>query len=493
MKRLLPIGIVALAALTVLPACNSKLDDTDDTIMAQSVAVNAFRLSEDNKIMAHLDTVFFAVDLISKSIYNADSLPYGSPTNKLVPVVSVGDMVSVIEFTVSRPDKPDTIYDYLAHPADSIDFSNGPVKMRVVSGNGLVEMTYNVQVNVHEVEPDSLIWGDAAIRTLPTKFTAATRQKTSANSSAIYCLTETGGRYCLAKAPAPDGEWEMDYVQMPPRAVTNSFTAAENRLYILGVDDTAEGNALYYSEDGGQSWTPTPIHMENIYGALGAGVCGPLYTEGQWLLASSSTSALIPLPQGMPVAQYSNPAYYSFPLSTGTQLLIVGGVDSDGNPCGAWSYDGNGWVRLSAPFAAAYRQMNLISFVSFTVNNALIPREWPTMYAFGGRNVDGHIERTVYRSTDYGMTWKEAPSMQQIPETITLGFGAQAFVYNRTLLPSRSADTWEPIAPRSRATRPIESWECPYIYVFGGYNESVATYNTIWRATLNRLTFKPMQ
>jgi hypothetical protein len=38
----------------------------------------------------------------------------------------------------------------------------------------------------------------------------------------------------------------------------------------------------------------------------------------------------------------------------------------------------------------------------------------------------------------------------------------------------------------------VESWECPYIYLFGGYNDQGALLPYVWRGVYNRLTNYPL-
>ena len=45
----------------------------------------------------------------------------------------------------------------------------------------------------------------------------------------------------------------------------------------------------------------------------------------------------------------------------------------------------------------------------------------------------------------------------------------------------------------SRASEAITSWECPYIYMFGGEFSNGLISNTVWRGVINRLSFKPLQ
>jgi hypothetical protein len=59
-------------------------------------------------------------------------------------------------------------------------------------------------------------------------------------------------------------------------------------------------------------------------------------------------------------------------------------------------------------------------------------------------------------------------------------------------LPARKLPVWfmiaAPVASRSIPT----TWDCPYIYLFGGENASGGLMKYIWKGAINRLTFKPL-
>ena len=124
--------------------------------------------------------------------------------------------------------------------------------------------------------------------------------------------------------------------------------------------------------------------------------------------------------------------------------------------------------------------------------------------AIGGKKADGTLTNDVYISFDNGVNWKIGDDLIQLPDYIPESFGAQAFVVNSTL--TRSANSgWEQYAPKplpvwwtidygvsTRASQAITSWECPYIYMFGGYSSQGTLFNNIWKGVINRLTFKPL-
>lgn len=112
-------------------ACNE--DSDAPTILNGGAAVTSFSLSENNNILSNLDSVYFSIDLDKARIYNADSLPYGTRINKLIPVI-VTTGVSVAELHIPRGNNlPDSIMNYLTNSTDSVDFSHGDVILHLVS------------------------------------------------------------------------------------------------------------------------------------------------------------------------------------------------------------------------------------------------------------------------------------------------------------------------------------------------------------------------
>lgn len=104
-----------------------------------------------------------------------------------------------------------------------------------------------------------------------------------------------------------------------------------------------------------------------------------------------------------------------------------------------------------------------------------------------------------------GLNWKLADDLMQLPDYIPAMGNAQALVFSRTLVsrggnsdwidyPSKQLPSWWEIynPVYSRVAQPTTKWECPYIYLFGGYDNNGSLYNSIWRGVINRLSFKPV-
>lgn len=507
MKKFTAICLAAVTAVLFFARCNSDSTYPNEEI-SSSVAVYSFSLSADDSIMAHLDTVFFSINLDKGTIFNADSLPYGTKVDKLVPRIRMLETVSIATLTVpANGSAEESVHDYLTNPGDTIDFTN-PVYLDVKSPDGLVSRRYTITVNVHKLVSDSLVWDKAAFRTLPSSLTDLTGQRTASTADGLYCLTTDGASWCMAHtAHAFADQWEYSVPALPAGVVLESFTGSSDALYILG-----EGGALYRSADGGRTWTDTSCRWSNIYGCVGDAVLGNVVNGGSWTYTRYPAGGCdgTPMPAGMPVTGTSQLVDFTFPLSGTSQAVMVGGVRADGAFTGAvWAYDGANWAQLNGNFALPLRGVTLMPFYAFRTSNTLVATEYSLIMAVGGIDTDDVVNDSVYVSTDYGLTWAKAADLMQLPDYVPPFYGAQAFV-EETTLGSRSASGWtdmpfaytlpagmivmqEEAVSVSRANKPVTTWECPFIYLFGGYDREGEFYDTLWRATLNRLTFKPIQ
>lgn len=504
MKKLTFLSLAAMFATTAFIGCNSDYTPAENT--SSSIVVYSFNLSKDDSVLANLDTVFFSIDLDRRKIYNADSLPYGTKIDRLIPVIKMLETVPSATLTVHRANGTDTVYNYLTNSTDTIDFSNGPVILDVISPSGAVKGSYSIYVNVHKLKSDSLVWSNTAKRTLPSSLAVPNKQKTIQTVDGVYCLTTDCDSYSMAFATTPaDDNWDIYTVTLPEGADINSLSASDDALYILANKE------LYSSADGGKSWTSTGEQWCYIYGGYTTHAIGVKEIDGIYHFVDyPATVEPIATPKDMPIADTSVPVPFIFPMSGSTQIVLVGGTLADGSLSNStWAYDGERWAKISnTPLPKSLKGVTVVPFFAFKTNNAYIATKYPILLAFGGTDNTSN-NRTVYISSNYGMTWAEGGESVQLPEYVPSMAYSQAYVFNSVLTSRAYYDFWQEFAtsyriptsailetvftPTSRAGEIIESWECPYIYVFGGVSIDNQTYNTLWRATLNRLTFKPLQ
>lgn len=505
MKKQTILSLATLWAASMFVGCNSDYTPAENT--TSCVAVYSFGFAADDSVLLNLDTVFFSVDLERARIFNADSLPYGTRINKLVPRVVTAETASGINFIARTASGQDTVYNYVTNPDDTIDFSQSPVYLDIVSLSGTATRRYTIDVNVHKVKSDSLAWSTPWLTKIPGMYDTPTAQKTVENASGVYTLTTDGSAWVLAHAYAPERPTSGSTITMPEDEMQiESFTATDDAFYILG-----RSGQLYVTHNRLQ-WEPTHQQWHAIYGAYGSRLLGVRSVDGHYEAVEypANPDATPILPEGMPVEGTSVPVAFSFPMSSSEQIIIVGGRTADGTLSPhTWGFDGTAWTRLSTkPLPEGLSEMTVVPFFTFKVNQLFVATEYAVMLAFGGQSSTG-LSRTVYMSWDYGMKWVKASTLMQLPEAIPTMRGAQAYVYNLTFddygtSPSRSGDGWQPldysprlpygamIVPPSRATTPVESWECPYIYLYGGYDAQGVLQPHIWRGTINRLEFKPL-
>lgn len=472
-----------------------------------SCAVTGFNLVKDDSILAHLDSVFFSIDLPTGEIYNADSLPVGTKVDKLLVNITAAT-VSGCDLTYRIPGTDrDTTVSYIENQKDSINFADGPVKMKVTSYNGLATYEYTIKVNVHTVEPDTLYWAEAARRALPTSLRAPVKQKTVSIGDKVFCVVSDGSASTLAVSEDLYSDvWTITDVVLPAGADIESFSSSSDALYILD-----ESGNLFTSVDGA-SWEATGERMTHIYGGYGDKLLGVLNDGSGWQQVSYPDGALSPLPAGCPVSGTSNLVTYETKWSASLLAIMLGGCDVEGNLTGAaWGYDGTSWTRLSARDIDPMEGVAIFPYSTPRVSSTNFSvTERSALIAMGGRyDILGGscaVADTIYISYDQGLNWAPASSYLQFAKTVPGFYGAQAIVCPTQLSVSRTvSDGWDMIPTRrlpawaspipfvsSRVSTAIDEWDCPYIYLFGGYDANGQLRNSLWRGVIRRFTFRPL-
>lgn len=497
MKIFFPFSIIIAACLAAcFSSCNSDDDDEDWEMLTYSnVSVKTFKLGKNDSILEHLDTVFFSIDLDAARIFNADSLPMGTRTNGLT--VSIGlPEVSRAMIYFDGKDGRDSL-DYMTQSTDTIDFSRGPAILSLTSIDGLATRDYTINVNVHKSNPDSLVWGRTAIRRLPTDLQAMISNRTVELDGTYYCLTASNSEANIATTDNLQADWDIYPVALPQGAVINTFSAGNHTLYIIGASST-----LYASTDGGHSWAATTARMSHIYGAYGSELLGTIRRADGSYVAISYPSQTDPetaptLPDGCPVSGTSNLMVYTTEWSAQPMAITTGGLDARGSLTGAsWAYDGNQWACISIVAGTPRQGMAVVPYFAYRTDEYWVVRDYSVLIAFGGANSRGQNDNSLWMSFDRGVHWSPGPASLQLPDFLPALRFSSAFVESQTLTAgSRSASSlWAeypvPAIP-ARAMVNYE-WECPYIYVVGGYTTDSRTANTIWRGAINRLTFRPL-
>lgn len=497
------IGIVVSASVI---GCNESASP-DAEITYRSTLVKSFSISKNNKILNNLDSVFFSIDLVNGQIFNADSLPYGTDVSKLVVSIST-DACSVIELNVPRKNAADTVINYRSNSTDSINFANGPVGLHLVSYDGQAERDYTIRVNVHQVEPDSLYWNLLAMRTLPSTTDYPYDQRSVTAGDKVVCVTRDLERgYCVAVSDDPSSDdWEMYMTDFGGTPQIESLTAAGEVLYI------PVNGVLYRSEDYGRTWNSTGVEISAIYGSYRDKVLGLKAEsedgEGKYYYVIYPGGRQGEVPADFPVTGIRSMVYLSSEWSDSEQALIAGGMTQRGEySSSVWGYDGSHWAKMTDRFPIKASDMAVFNYrVAETDTVKWTTKEYFSLIAVGGMTEDG-INKDVYISKDMGLNWKKGDDLLQLPDYIPPMYKSDAIVLDTKMTATSRSGMWASYDPKplpawctvsqvrspSRAVSPIEEWDCPYVYLFGGYDAIGGLCNTIWRGVINRLTFKPLQ
>lgn len=180
-------------------------------------------------------------------------------------------------------------------------------------------------------------------------------------------------------------------------------------------------------------------------------------------------------------------------------VILYGGLSAEGEASSAvWAYDGTNWADINESTLPALEAPMMVQYVVYRdTPRPFIQREFEVWLMFGGFYESGEMNREVYVSYDNGVRWSLAPDAMQLSDKVpTLG-GADLIVAYSPLTTDLS-EAWTPMPQtKTRASYTIDgtdvTWQCPYLYIFGGYNPYPGnSLNTnIYRGVLQRLKFTP--
>lgn len=507
MRKLIPIyAILTALTLIVSASCNSSDNgDSEPTVLSANTLVTSFSLQENDSVMTLLDSIPFSIDVNKRLIYNPDSLPKGTNITRLVPSITLASATSVGEISITgATTMADTTFTYSASATDSIDFT-GRVTLTVKAADGISTKEYLLKVNVHQVESDSLYWNKLSRRNLPGSLTDPEAQKTVSANGTTYCLVAEGGRYTISSSTdISTNNWNKQTVSFAFVPDVNSLTATDCALYLLST-----GGSLYKSTDGGLNWSATGKRYHSLIAGYGSTLLGVAATDNGYFttaLTDGGEETSTPAAKDFPVKGFSQAIAYNSSWGLSEMLFMVGGEMADGNLTGAtWGYDGKQWESIGNRQLPKLSGMTLVSYYYFQRTTSGTYTQFPVVMAMGGRAADGKLSNKVYISYNNGLDWKLGDELLQLPDYMPDFYGAQAIVSTTTFEATRAASVWQPIAPRhlpvwlmvddapaTRTASPVTSWDCPYIYVFGGYSAGGTLHNSIWKGVVNRLTFKPI-
>ena len=445
-------------------SCLGGSDKLDEWLMGNA-QISTFSLKSDS--ISALENVKFAIDQVNGLIFNRDSMPFGTRIDEFKVIASVGfdSPLGVRELLIIEQATGDTIKSI----EDSISFA-APVLMTVTAYDGISTKAYEVKLNVHQVNPDTMVWEKYA-----DIFPGRTFQDMKALLFKDSCYLYVIGNsvYELYKSDIEDlNKWEkLDLKGFPNRAVLSQMTLFQDSL--LSV--ISEGGALYFSSDG-QDWTQAAIGLpikallgflpESTVSSRNDVLCAIVEADGD--LRFTTIDKQLECVQGQIV-----PA--TFPLSGFGQfhyetmyfprLAIAAGRDAKNSVSDkAWAtMNGLSWALLTNPKKTfSVREGASFFYYGFA------------FFLIGGMADYGLGLKDIHFSVDQGVTWYE-----------------QYYVYNEELEDYELNSIYlmpEEFSARGFASVIVD--KANYILLFGGKaRPDTNVLNEIWRGRINRLGF----
>lgn len=475
---------ITMAAST---ACNKDKDSDDPiyvyTTSSSSTLVSSFSLQANTDVMNSLDSVFFTIDPERNMIYNADSLPVGTNISALKVKMTFNSSIGSAIFHIYDANHTKTDYEYSTTSSESIDFRYGVV-LTVNSADGLHTKEYSVKVNVHQVEPDSIVWPVSARRDLPGSADENYHMGSAELGGVYFCLLQNSNGYVLSNAYSPMGPWTQVDIDWGFEPDVTTLTSSDETLYILDVN----GNLYTLNND---TWQATGIKWHSIIGGYQncvLGITDEPYCYDEYPRREAFTPK--PVEEGFPINGSSQLVVTDVDWAVAPQAVLVGGKTSAGTLTSkSWGYDGQNWAAISNTSSKlpALDSPTLFCYNTFTINSpSIVAIKKDTWMVMGGKLSDGTLNKTTYVSNNRGISWETASSAYNLPSIISPFYGAHAHIYSVTINAKNNS-------PARRISQAITQWECPYIFLFGGYNSQGMLQNNIWQGVLLRLTYKPLQ
>ena len=450
MKKTIKNGLYLLSfsLLVNLMASCLRNNDSYDDIPLTDAELLFFGLSSDS--VPDLVNVVFSIDQRGGAglIYNYDSMAYLTEITKkvIVDYVSGAGTDNVLNIT-----EGDSIW---VKSGDSIDISK-PQTLKVFALDGKTTKLYKVQLNIHQIDPDSVQYNRIASE-LPFLQTEDTKTVVLNDRFLTYSKIEDK---IQLHSSSDAVNWAQSVSGLPANAVIRGIQSKGNQLFAYTEDGDLYTRYDLTTDQWISANKPASIKIKSILGYLNAGPKQPeglsliIETEGKYVFAFTKDfvqweyDSTTPIPDDFPLYDFSN---YSYQLMFTERISIFGGVSLNGIIQNAvWSTEnGRYWAKLTT---------GINVFPSLKGANVFYYNK--EFWLINGKSVDGY-NKDVYCSVDGGITWKTKNEKCQAPEDYSLRCGASL----------------------------ITDKDNKHFYIIGGKNDTVLP--EVWKGFLNKMEFE---
>jgi len=452
MKATLKRGLYLLSFSALVSLMASCLGNgTPESIYPVTDAeILSFSLSSDS--VSDLANVVFSIDQQQGGtgfIYNYDSMAYQTiiKYKAIITYTSGAGTNNVINITNGDST--------LVQSGDSLDVSK-PQTLKVYALNGTTTKLYNVQLNIHQVDPDSMQYARIA-SDLPFLQTEDT--KTVVFNDRFLTYSKINNQIQLhSSSDAVNWAQETAVSGLPANAVIKGIQSNGSQLFAY----TDDGELYVRNDPMVDQWIlankPAEIKIKSILGYLNAGanqpegLCLVVETGGintfaftgdfiQWNYDSNT-----PIPDNFPLYDFSN---YSYQLMYLQRVSIFGGASLNGDlQNSVWStQNGLYWAKLTG---------SINVFPPIEGANVVFYND--EFWLINGKT-ESNFNKSIYYSIDGGVTWQIKPEKTQTPEDYSSR-------YNASLVMNKNNK---------------------YFYIIGGKQKTVIP--EVWRGFLNKMEF----
>lgn len=155
------------------------------------------RTKDDTLKYPAIAKTFFHIDQKTERIYNTDSLPYKINIGKLMATLAYSTDAAPSKTEIRYASLPDSIMELTEE--DSIDFSRNDVLIKVTAQNGTTIKEYTVDLIIHQIDPDSVVWKQITSSNSPLG-DANKKEKVVLKNNTFYRYFLTGGNLTLQTA-----------------------------------------------------------------------------------------------------------------------------------------------------------------------------------------------------------------------------------------------------------------------------------------------------
>jgi len=407
-RKLLPFALMVSAVV----AFSSCLSDNDEQEYYDDAALTGFSVTSLNRYYhytskAGTDSVsrqaytptklYFYIDQVNHTIYNPDSLPYGSDVSKVLCTVTAknGGTVGI------KSMRSDTLS--MLSAKDSIDFTQ-PRQLYVYSNSGKTSASYTVTVNVHKQDGKVFNWNSTA--TTNEALAAMTAMKGVEFGGKMLVFGVKDGASAVMSAPLDNfSAWTA--VQTTPvldAEAYKSVTVKGTYLYTLNA------GSVLRSADGAAWESIGAAPLRQLVGASDAKLYA-ISTDGKLMSSADGTSweadAMDAEATLLPEANINMVSMGLKTNADANRLLLVGTTASDARVWG--KIEEKGATAESQPWTYYVGDASN-RFVLPNLENLQVSAYKEGVLAFGGKGMGSSSKveafKQFYYTPDGGITWQ---------------------------------------------------------------------------------------